>query len=83
MKVTSTVLRFAVAIGFVVATLITIIITAWEWIENPGGIFRGPNGTNWQFVFETATSWFIPSFVSIVVVAALGCLIRNWLRRKI
>lgn len=33
---------------------------AYDWQLNPGGIFRGPCGTNWQFVFDTTLSWFTP-----------------------
>jgi ABC-type dipeptide/oligopeptide/nickel transport system permease component len=33
---------------------------AYDWQLNPGGIFRGPDGTNWQFMFDTAFSWFMP-----------------------
>ena len=83
MKISLSVLRFGLAVGFGVAALITIIITTWELIENPGGIFRGPGGINWQFVIKTATSWFFPSFASITVVAALGRLIWTLVRRNL
>lgn len=82
MKISLSVLRFGLTVGFAIATLTTIIITLWELIENPGGIFRSPDGINWQFVFETATSWFIPTFVSITGIAALGHLIWILVRRK-
>lgn len=48
--------------GAAVALSVTLVICVWEWIENPGGIFRGVDGTNWGFVFETAISWLIPTF---------------------
>jgi len=63
------------AIAAVVSIIVTIVVCIWEWVENPGGIFHNAEGTNWQFVFETATSWLIPTFVYTVVVASLGRLL--------
>jgi hypothetical protein len=48
--------------GLVVALPVTVFVTVWEWLENPGGIFRGPDGTRWAFVWETAASWLVPTF---------------------
>ena len=53
--------------GAAVAISVTLVICVWEWIENPGGIFRGNAGTNWDFVFDTAVSWLIPTFFYAVV----------------
>ncbi|QQX78892.1 hypothetical protein JK628_15140 [Shewanella sp. KX20019] len=51
------------------SAIVTLVIVVWEWLENPGGIFRGAGGTQWQFVYDTAISWFLPTFIySIVVV---------------
>jgi hypothetical protein len=55
--------------GALIAAGVTVIMVIWEWLENPGGIFRSENGTNWGFVFDTATSWFIPTFIYAAVVA--------------
>ncbi len=74
--------RFGLIAGGIIALAITIIITAWELIENPGGIFRGSEGINWSFVLDTAVSWFIPSFAGISVVAAVGHLVLTWVRRR-
>lgn len=52
--VASLVLGLAVGGGF----------AAYDWRLNPGGIFRGPDGTNWQFMFETSFSWFLPIAVT-------------------
>jgi len=54
---------FGLLIGAFVSVLVTLIIVVWEWIENPGGIFHDENGTNWNFVFDTASSWFVPTFL--------------------
>jgi|GEM_PF-1053037 len=73
------------ATGFIAASLTTLIITVWEWIENPGGIFRDSSGTNWGFVYDTAISWFPPTFLYIsidatVVHAVLGTIV--WAYKK-
>ena len=52
---------------------------AYDWNLNPGGIFRGPDGTNWQFMFDTAFSWFKP----IVVVTFPPMLIIAWAVRTV
>ena len=49
-------------IGSTVAITVALAVTIWEWIENPGGIFRGPEGTNWNFIADTALSWVTPTF---------------------
>jgi hypothetical protein len=54
---------FGIAIGIAVSLTVTAFVTSWEWIANPGGIFRDTNGTNWQFVYDTAISWLIPTFL--------------------
>lgn len=57
--------------GFTAAVLITLVFTAWDWSSNPGGIFRDQAGTNWQFVYETAISWFVPTFLYGTVLIGL------------
>ncbi len=57
--------------GAAVALSVTLVICLWEWIENPGGIFHGDDGTNWGFVFDTAISWLIPTFFYAVLIAWL------------
>lgn len=65
----------SLSFGAAVALIVTVVICVWEWIENPGGIFRGDDGTNWGFVFDTATSWLVPTFFYAVVFALLAQLI--------
>lgn len=62
---------FGPACGAIAATLATLIFTGWDWWSNPGGIFRDETGTSWQFVYETAISWFVPTFLYVAVLAAL------------
>ncbi len=69
-------MRRSVFLGLIVGTLlalsITIGFTTWDWIENPGGIFRGDQGTNWKIVFETALSWFLPCVLLLVPIIGLA-----------
>ncbi len=74
--------RFGLVAGVVTATVLTIIVTVWEWIENPGGIFRDAAGTNWQFIFDTAISWFVPTFIGIGLVATAGHLLWSLARKR-
>ncbi len=72
--------------GLVIAIVVTTVVTLWEWIENPGGIFRDDEGTRWNFVYDTAISWFLPTlgygaFIAtaiLLVVWALRALIRRY-----
>jgi hypothetical protein len=57
------------ATGAVIASAVTFVMVAWEWVENPGGIFRGESGTNWNFVFDTAISWFVPTLINATLIA--------------
>ena len=58
--------------GVFVSTTVTVIVVIWEWIENPGGIFRSEHGTNWQFVIDTAISWFVPTLVHVAVTVSIA-----------
>ena len=60
---------FGLAVGLVFASLLTVIFTISDWSDNPGGIFRDETGTNFDFVFDTAASWFVPAFLYGFVVA--------------
>jgi hypothetical protein len=65
-------LRFGLALGLVVGMVLALVMTAWNWAENPSGIFRGPDGTQWSFVADTAVSWLVPTFAYVAPAAALG-----------
>jgi hypothetical protein len=64
-------LAIAILVSFSIAIVVTITITIWEWLENPSGIFHGQNGTNWTFIYETASSWFVPTFINATVITVL------------
>jgi hypothetical protein len=67
--------------GGLVSLLVTAIVTAWDWIENPGGIFRDATGTNWQFIYDTAISWLFPTFLYVAVASSIIHLIFSGIRR--
>ena len=50
----------AVALGLASGALAGALAALRDWRINPAGPFRGPAGTNWAIVFETAWSWFLP-----------------------
>lgn len=64
-------LAIAILVSFFLASVVTVVITIWEWLENPSGIFHDQNGTNWVFVYDTASSWFVPTFVVGSVIGVL------------
>ena len=74
---------FGIAFGFSIAFIVTLVITIWEWIENPSGIFHNENGTNWSFVFETASSWFLPTFVNASAIGAAFHLLLSGVKKLI
>mgnify|MGYP001611864416 CR=1 FL=1 len=69
------------AIGATVSLTVTVIVVVWEWVENPGGIFRGEFGTNWKFVYDTAISWFVPTFIHVTVIAAASHLAWRFIKK--
>lgn len=66
---------FGVTVGTVVAVVVTLVVCVWEWIENPNGIFHNADGTNWQFMFDTAVSWIVPTFEGTALLAGFAHLI--------
>tara|TARA_R100001143_G_scaffold31270_1_gene30449 strand:- start:20432 stop:20716 length:285 start_codon:yes stop_codon:yes gene_type:complete len=63
---------FGPIMGVISASIAALIFTVWDWLENPGGIFRDANGTNWNFVYDTAVSWFVPTFITVAIIASAG-----------
>ena len=74
-------IRFGLLAGAIAAVIVSGAMTLWDWLENPGGIFRGPDGTRWDFVLETLYSWLLPGFVWAGLIALLGHLALSWIRR--
>jgi hypothetical protein len=63
---------FGPIMGVIIASTAALIFTVWDWLENPGGIFRDANSTNWNFVYDTAVSWFVPTFITVAIIASAG-----------
>ena len=61
---------FGLCVALLVALSLTLLFTVWNWLENPGNIFRDTAGTNWEFVYATAASWFAPTFLYTFIVAS-------------
>jgi len=74
--------RFGLKFGVLVSALISIGMTLWNWLENPSGVFHGPEGTHWWFLLETLTSWLLPTFVYAAFMGLLGHLIASWVRHN-
>ena len=75
-------LWFGITTGALVSAIVTLIVVIWEWLENPGGIFHDENGTNWGFVLDTATSWLVPTFIYVAVIAAISHLAWSAIGRR-
>ena len=48
-------------IAVVIGLLLAVPMTFLDWRLNPGQLFRGPSGTIWSVVLQTAWSWFWPT----------------------
>lgn len=73
---------FGIVTGALTSAALTLIVTVWEWLENPGGIFHDENGTNWEFVRETGISWLVPTFFYAAVIASIAHLGWSAIRRR-
>ena len=72
----------AIASSLVVAFFVGAGFAFYDWRLNPGGIFRGPDGTNWRFMYETTISWLAPTFLSLLPVSfGIAWLIGRFRRR--
>lgn len=66
---------FGPSLGLIIAILATLTFTLWDWIENPSGIFHDSTGTNWNFVYDTAVSWFFPTFLQSTLILSVAHLL--------
>lgn len=64
-------LRFGGIFALPGAAVLGAAFAGVDWYGNPGGIFRTEAGTNWNFVYDTWVSWFIPSILPILLYATL------------
>jgi hypothetical protein len=72
---------FGLAVGAAASSVVTIAVVVWEWLENPGGVFRNELGTNWKFISDTAISWFAPTFIYLTLIASAAHL-AWWIVRR-
>ncbi|WP_394200229.1 hypothetical protein [Shewanella waksmanii] len=77
---------FGIAFGLITASVISSLVTLWEWLQNPGGVFYAGGTTQWDNVLATFTSWFMPTFFYAGLAAAIGhlsiSLLTQWLSKK-
>ena len=57
------------ALGLVASAVLAMVMTYADWRLNPGGIFRGEQGTEWAIVWETLFSWFVPTIPAAVILS--------------
>ena len=63
------------SVGFIVALAMSYV----DWRHNPQGIFHDELGTNWDFILETAVSWFVPV---ALIAFLLSVAFHSWLSRR-
>jgi nitrogen fixation-related uncharacterized protein len=66
-------------IGVSVGLVIALTMSYVDWRHNPQGIFHDELGTNWDFVLETAVSWFVPV---ALIAFILSIAVFLWFSRK-
>ncbi|MDN3651956.1 hypothetical protein QWY77_04135 [Thalassotalea ponticola] len=60
----------------------TCAVVLWHWYENPAGIFRDATDSHWPFMYDTAISWLIPTFLYTSLIVYLVLLIRAALKTR-
>ena len=75
-------LLVGLATALAAAAALTLLVTVWEVVEKPGGIFRTEAGWRWDFVVETALSWFLPTLGGLAPVTALLGVLAAWRRAR-
>lgn len=68
--------------AIIFSAIVTLVIVVWEWLENPGGIFRGAGGTLWQFVYDTGISWFVPTLIYSIAVVFIAALLYSTIKLR-
>jgi hypothetical protein len=69
------ILAISLSVSAIAALLVSASVTLWEWLENPSGIFHDGSSTNWQFVWDTAISWLLPTFGYLLIITLLAQLL--------
>jgi N6-adenosine-specific RNA methylase IME4 len=68
-------LAISLRVSAITALAISACVTLWEWVENPSGIFHDDSSTQWQFVWDTAISWLLPTFGYLLIITLLAQLL--------
>lgn len=79
MRVSQKSLRFGIVAALLIALAVAVVPAFIDWRLNPGGVFRGAEGTHWGAVFETVWTWFWPVFLVVVPVMVV---IHAWLLHR-
>ncbi|MEE2891888.1 MAG: hypothetical protein VX766_07100 [Pseudomonadota bacterium] len=72
---------FGAALGLAIAIFFSGGIVVWEVAENPGAIFRTPDGWRWDRMLDTGWSWLLPVAAFLAPMGAVAALLRFALRR--
>lgn len=52
---------YAILLGVTAGFIVASVMSFLDWSLNPSGIYHSDIGTNWQFVWDTWISWFMPA----------------------
>ncbi|EKE82919.1 hypothetical protein [Idiomarina xiamenensis] len=71
-------IKWAVVAAFKFAAVLSLVFSAWFWLENPDGLVRDIYGgvatTRWDLLSDNIVSWFVPTFIySTIFAFALRC----------
>lgn len=58
--------RTPLALASIFSLLLSVVMTAINWHNNPAELFYRDEQTQWQVVFETFYSWFAPSLLIVI-----------------
>lgn len=70
-RMTKSIWLFSLLAGCIGAIAITFIVLAWEFLENPGGIYHDHYQIHWPIIYETATSWLLEAFIVFTLISAI------------
>ncbi|MAG75787.1 MAG: hypothetical protein CL811_03410 [Colwelliaceae bacterium] len=70
-RMTKSIWLFSLLAGSIGAIAITSIVLAWEFLENPGGLYHDHRQIHWPIVYETAISWLLEAFIVFTLISAI------------
>lgn len=72
-------------LGLVIGLTVGLLTGAYyafsDWKLNPGGIFHNDQGTQWDIVMETVTSWWLPVSVWVTALSWVVLLLMYLLKK--